>query len=165
MAASAEGVKAQLLGRQEQHQQGRPSAPCTPRVKAELLCRAERESSHSTQTQSPRAAARPFSIFVQVPHLSLLSVLNCSRVTCVLGSCVTSFHLLLSYATLLFIYLPSQSVHRALRGRLLRAGSPYPLATARSKVYRKSAPAAGWGTTASPPAWVRPPGPRAPPEQ
>ena len=33
---------------------------------------------------------------------------------------MTSFHLLLSYAMLLFIYLPSQSVHR---GRLLRAGA------------------------------------------
>ena len=46
-------------------------------------------------------ARRPFSIFVQVPHLGLLSVLQ--LLTCVLGSCVTSFHLLLSYATLLFI--------------------------------------------------------------
>jgi len=95
--------------------------------------------------------------FIYSVFYCVLSVLQ--LLTCVLGSCVTtSFHLLLSYAMLLFIYLPSQSVHR---GRLLRAGA---LATARSKVYRKSAPAAGWGT-ASPPAWVRPPGPRAPPEQ
>ena len=81
----------------------RPSAPCTPRVKAELLCRAERGR-----------ALHPPHHFLFTKLISVCFL--CFLLTCVLGSCVTSFHLLLSCATwLCHLFIYPHSVHR---GRL-----------------------------------------------